>query len=574
MNRTYSLFFNNILAPLTPMAPKNQASSTQDVPIQPQLDPNPPEKESVLLKIIQFVLVIAAVIAVAIYINPTTINPQHFELATPPTVRVVNTLDFVDQTYRQRRTVRGPESIAIDPTSGVLYFGTTDGKLLQAPLDRPFSSSPETFAITGMFVMSCCYCLFVIVGVTCISMDVYFFLFSGRIVSSHLIAIVLIPIGDPQKALPLPCGTHTTEPICGRPLGLKLETSSSGSILYIADAYYGIIAFRPDMHRLEQLVSPSTPFFNHKTGQKQVFETLFFNDVVPDLAHQRIYFSVTSTKYPLNQIFALIMENGNDGFVGYYDLQSRKAFILSANLALPNGLIQHPTRPNTILVSELGRARILSINTDPRSAQFGKHTIFADNLPLLPDNLATIGDEIWVAGTNIRVSDVTPDSSPATLYGLLPFSLMDALATRPTLRKIIAKAVPEQYSYLFTRTHRGGIVRLNAKTGAVIELLTTSAYGQYSAQVGTAYSLASVASWDSPDLPPGQIYVYIGSYSPDAHSIARLTWDTTTKTYVQSDYQKQRDQLRQEYRAAAANKKRLQASLQQNQPETTEHDEL
>ena len=175
MNRTYSLFFNNILAPLTPMAPKNQPSSTQDAPIQPQLDPNPPEKESVLLKIIQFVLVIAAVIAVAIYINPTTINPQHFELATPPTVRVVNTLDFVDQTYRQRRTVRGPESIAIDPTSGVLYFGTTDGKLLQAPLDRPFSSSPETFAITGMFVTSCCYCLFVIVEVIDISMDVYFF---------------------------------------------------------------------------------------------------------------------------------------------------------------------------------------------------------------------------------------------------------------------------------------------------------------------------------------------------------------------------------------------------------------
>lgn len=54
-----------------------------------------------------------------------------------------------------------------------------------------------------------------------------------------------------------PCKLPEEEPICGRVLGLAVDTLVPNSLI-IADAYYGIFHYNLDTRRSELLVSPST----------------------------------------------------------------------------------------------------------------------------------------------------------------------------------------------------------------------------------------------------------------------------------------------------------------------------
>lgn len=62
-----------------------------------------------------------------------------------------------------------------------------------------------------------------------------------------------------------PCKLPEEEPICGRVLGIVLDTKEDNSLL-IVDAYYGIFHYNLDTKRVENLVSPNTTLEGWKVG--------------------------------------------------------------------------------------------------------------------------------------------------------------------------------------------------------------------------------------------------------------------------------------------------------------------
>jgi hypothetical protein len=463
----------------------------------------PPQQESCLAKFLQTTLVIFLIIGAMIWFNPTRITPTAYDPPRMPAVNVSYDLDLAESVFRALRRLKGPESIAIHPTNGFLYSGTQDGKLVRATLEKPFSSFPEAL---GM-------------------------------------------IGDPNAALPLPCGTYTTEPICGRPLGMKMVTLNKAdpksTNLFFADAYLGIAQYNTARHELTMLVKPS---FTTVDGVK--FVKPFFNDVEYDHVDNVLFFTISSTKFGLNDLVFDLLDLGQNGLLCKVDLSSGDISIVTKNIGFANGLVIHPTE-RTLFVSESTRFRILRIDIDSKKkSSYGKSTIFADNIPLFPDNLAIIGDdELWTAGVNLRVSDITNNVNKSEFPSFFGFSPLDFLAKYPKLRLLISKAIPPQYTSLFSSYETGGIVRFDLNTGKVINLITASKSHKNSSLQGIGRSIASITPHMNPaGLPENQIHVYLGGFTPGTHAIGRITWDLKNKKVLPSTDPRSNDSVRAQYR--------------------------
>eukprot|EP00461_Guttulinopsis_vulgaris_P005184 UN05194 len=99
-----------------------------------------------------------------------------------------------------------------------------------------------------------------------------------------------------------------------------------------------------------------------------------------------------------------MLDNGENGMVCSYNLVTREVNLVLHNLAFPNGIVFHP-KTGMVYVAELGRGRILQVNVNNKHKKYkyGEATVLAHNLPLLPDNMALVGDdELWVAGISLR----------------------------------------------------------------------------------------------------------------------------------------------------------------------------
>lgn len=471
-------------------------------------DEHPDEQESCLKKSLQTIVVILIIIGVMIYINPSRITPTPFDPLPLPSVPVSYDLDKAETIFRALRRLKGPESIAVHPSNGFLYSGTKDGKIIRANLSKPYSSAPET------------------VGV----------------------------IGDPNAALPLPCGTYTTEPLCGRPLGMEIANFSkkvgknekTDDILFFADAYLGIVQYNTKRHELTMLVDK-----DFTTTSNERIRDAFFNDVAYDKVDNVIYFTITSTKFRLNDLFFDLLDLGANGLLCKFDFENGKVSIIAKNIAFANGIVLHPTK-RILFVSELSRARILTVNIDTKSNKYGKTTVFAENLPLLPDNIAIVGDELWAAGVNLRVGDITnKDSIDVKQFPwFLNFSLFDFLAKYPKLRLFIAKALPPQFAHYFTGASPGGVVRIDVDSGKVIKLMLASKSHINSSTQGIGLSVASITPSKPNDneLPDDQIYIYMGGFTDGVNSMGRFTWDLKNKVAIQSNNPATNNEVREQYR--------------------------
>jgi sugar lactone lactonase YvrE len=373
-------------------------------------------------------------------------------------VELNNILDRSELLWKNRRLIKGPEALAVDPEGQYMYFGTHDGRLVRINIHRPRSSQPE---------------------------------YVGT-------------IGNPNDVLPLPCGTYFTVPVCGRPLGMKFHKNGK---LYFIDAFFGAFSYDRIRHRVEKLVSPVTD----KLGKPMLFP----NDIAV-ASNGKIYITVSSDKYRLNDLYLEVLESRANGFIVEYSPRNRKSRIISQDLYFPNGILVDPT-DSYLLVAETSRARITKVELAATVA--GDKTIVLDNLPYLPDNMAYVGKELWVAGSHVRVAGT--------------FSMFDWLADKPWLRKIIAKAIPPRLqgmlSYLDSSS---GVMRVQVNDEPVYygndakplhddddpdDLITSASL------VGTLGSQGKVKWLSHVSYHDG--YIYLGSYHEDVHAIARLAWD-------------------------------------------------
>lgn len=193
----------------------------------------------------------------------------------------------------------------------------------------------------------------------------------------------------------------------GRPLGLVFDNEGR---LIVADGYKGLLRIDAD-GEIEVLTTEvnGVPFgFTNNA------------DVAED---GTIYFSDASYRFgPEMKAIDDILEHGGNGRLLAYDPGTGQTRVLLEGLQFANGVAVAPDQ-ESVLVAETGRYTIIRYWIG--GARKGEHALFYENLPGIPDNIASNGrDTYWVA-----------------LYAPRN-AILDAMSEYPFLRKV-AYRLPE-----------------------------------------------------------------------------------------------------------------------------------
>jgi len=204
----------------------------------------------------------------------------------------------------------------------------------------------------------------------------------------------------------------------GRPLGLAFDSNRN---LIVADAIKGLLSIAPD--------GSVTVLTTGADGLP--FGCTNDLDVAAD---GTIYFTDASSKFPLSNFTADILEHGPNGRLLAYDPKTKATRTILSHLCFANGVAVSPDQ-SFVLVVETGKYRVHRVWLS--ESKNGQAEIFIDNLPGFPDGISSNGkDKFWLAL-------VTPRDP--TLDKLLP---------HPFLRKVIARLpkflqpAPKRYSFV------------------------------------------------------------------------------------------------------------------------------
>lgn len=221
----------------------------------------------------------------------------------------------------------------------------------------------------------------------------------------------------------------------GRPLGLKFDSEGN---LIVADAVKGLLSVdRGSVISVLTTAAGGIPL--------QVANDL------DTAASGTIYFSDASSRFPLTNYKADILEHQSTGRLLAYEPATKTTRLVLGGLSFANGVAVSPDQ-SFVLVNETGKYRIHRIWLSGRNT--GKSEIFIDNLPGFPDGISSNGkDKFWLAL-------VTPRD--ATLDKLLP---------HPFLRKAVwrlppfLRPAPQRYSFVLGLDINGRVVE-NLQNGS------------------------------------------------------------------------------------------------------------
>jgi sugar lactone lactonase YvrE len=214
----------------------------------------------------------------------------------------------------------------------------------------------------------------------------------------------------------------------GRPLGLVFDGNGN---LIVADAIKGLLSIARD------------GAVSVLTTEADGLRFTCTNDL--DIARDgTIYFTDASSKFPLTNFTADILEHQGNGRLLAYDPKTKTTRTLLKYLCFANGVAVSPDQ-TFLLVVETGSYRVHRYwLSGPKQ---GQSEIFIDNLPGFPDGISSNGkDKFWLAL-------VTPRDK--TLDKLLP---------HPILRKVIyrlpkfVQPAPKRYSFVLGLDMSGKIV--------------------------------------------------------------------------------------------------------------------
>ncbi|KAF5443484.1 hypothetical protein F2P56_036038 [Juglans regia] len=189
-----------------------------------------------------------------------------------------------------------------------------------------------------------------------------------------------------------------TEPICGRPLGLKFSTATCD--LYIADAYFGLLMVGPQGGAAEPLATSAegVPF-------------AFTNALDIDSKAGVVYFTDSSVLFQRREWVQILINGDRTGRLMKYDTRTKKVTVLLEGLAFPNGVAL--SKDNSfLLLAESGTYRILRLWLKNHTSE-----VFSQ-LERSPDNIKRNSKGIfWVAlnsGRDIEGFMGYPDSDHKT----------------------------------------------------------------------------------------------------------------------------------------------------------------
>lgn len=215
----------------------------------------------------------------------------------------------------------------------------------------------------------------------------------------------------------------------GRPLGLIFDHSGN---LIVADANNGLLLV--DKAGVVRVLAIESD------GAK--FGCLNDLDVAAD---GTIYFTEASSKFPMFQFTADILEHRPNGRLLAYDPKTQKTRTIFKGIYFANGVAVSPDQ-SFVLVNETGRYRVNRIwLTGPKQS---RSEVFIDNLPGFPDGILSNGkDKFWLA-------IVTPRD----------YVLDTILLPHPFLRKVVFRLpkflqpAPKRYSFVLGLDLNGKVV--------------------------------------------------------------------------------------------------------------------
>ncbi|CAN1332897.1 Protein STRICTOSIDINE SYNTHASE-LIKE 10 [Linum perenne] len=188
------------------------------------------------------------------------------------------------------------------------------------------------------------------------------------------------------------------EPKCGRPLGLKFNPITCD--LYIADAYFGLMATGPNGGLALKMVSSSSDGVPFK----------FTNGLDIDSVTGVVYFTDSSLVYQRKDKLQIVLTNDQTGRLFSYDPKTRNLTLLAVKLSFPNGVAM--SKDNSYLVVALtsdSQIMYYPLNLGFPSPQVRLTIrVLTTPLPAFPDNIrrSAIGiDQFWV-GLNTNMKEV------------------------------------------------------------------------------------------------------------------------------------------------------------------------
>ena len=187
----------------------------------------------------------------------------------------------------------------------------------------------------------------------------------------------------------------------GRPLGLAFDPSGN---LIIADAMVGLLSIAPNAQ------------VNVLSTEAEGLPFRCPNDL--DVAADgTIYFTDASSKFPLTELRADLLEHQPNGRLLSYDPKTKQTKVLLGDLYFANGVAVSPDQ-SFVLINDTGTYSVRRYWLKGEKA--GQSDTFIDNLPGFPDGISSNGkDTFWLALVNRRLPAV------------------DWLAPHPFLRKIV-----------------------------------------------------------------------------------------------------------------------------------------
>jgi sugar lactone lactonase YvrE len=214
----------------------------------------------------------------------------------------------------------------------------------------------------------------------------------------------------------------------GRPLGFAFDPNGN---LIVADAIKGLLSIARD--------GSVTVLTTAADGLP--FGCTNDLDVAAD---GTIYFTDASSKYPLTDFTADLLEHGPNGRLFAYDPKTKTTRTLLRDLCFANGVAVSPDQ-SFVLVVETGSYRVHRYWLN--GAKQGQSEIFIDNLPGFPDGISSNGKgEFWLAL-------VTPRDA-----------VLDKLLPHPFLRKAVARLpkllqpAPKRYSFVLGLDVNGHVI--------------------------------------------------------------------------------------------------------------------
>ncbi|XP_035670101.1 adipocyte plasma membrane-associated protein-like [Branchiostoma floridae] len=235
-----------------------------------------------------------------------------------------------------------------------------------------------------------------------------------------------------------PCGTYETEPTCGRPLGMRVDSLGN---LYIADAYLGLLKMNISTGEHKTLIPMDVEVAGHKM--------MFPNDLAMD-QDGVIYLSDSSLTWQRRDVFSLVLEMKPEGRVLRYDTKTKQVRQIMDGINFANGVELSPDQ-SYLVVAETSTARILKHHL--RGDHAGRTEVLADNLPGLPDNIRRSSrGGYWVALAATR--------------GTKGPNVMDAIQARAWLKRLIFKTIPT--TLLLHAAPKYGLILEIDETGTIV----------------------------------------------------------------------------------------------------------